>query len=174
MDEETLPVADQTAMDKGDDRLRLWLSKEAMRQGELYLTAQAANLVAMEGRAISILGWTVAGTFVLGAAALDGRFRAAAGLAALFLFLATLSTVSALWPRLWGIVGYDPAVVLDVTFTSELEMQEHLAKDISHTIRLNEERLEQFASLLAASWIFVVLAPLSAFITTFLAASSGF
>ncbi len=83
-----------------DDNLPLWLRREAVRHGKVLLGAQHNNLVAMEARASSILSWNVPTIIALGAVALHGPLAIAAVVAAVFLFVAAIACVVALWPRL--------------------------------------------------------------------------
>jgi hypothetical protein len=128
--------------------LRYWLAKEAIRQAELHLAAQATSLTAMESRATSILSWSVAGVFVLGSASLTGQYRAAALVAALFLFISAVLCVVGLWPRNWGIPGYPPGEIIDSDARSELEFLEFIVGGYAKTIIRNEKRLSVFGNIL--------------------------
>jgi hypothetical protein len=146
-----------------EDALPLWKATQAVRHAELRLAAQASNLTAMEGRATSILGWSVAGTTVLGAASLQGEYRAAAAVAAAMLFLSAILMVVAVWPRRWGLAGELPIFFTSTSLESELAIQEQILEDYRVTIDENERRLATFGQFLAISWMFFVAAPVTAF-----------
>lgn len=151
------------------DGLRLWRATQAVRHAELHLSAQASNLAAMESRATSILGWSVAGTFVLGAGAVSETYRAAASIGAACLFLAGFVIVIGIfWPYKWGVSGYQPKYLLDEKFQTELEYLEYFAGGYQATIIENEKRLIGFSKYLKASWFLFLASPLAAFVALFI------
>ena len=160
--------ADEIEVGATGGSLRICLAREAMRNAEARLTAQAASLTATETRATSILGWVVAGVFLLGAGAvsdphtLAGHFRAAAASAAIMLLASGLLCVTGLWPRDWTVVGYQPGEITDTGLTTELELLEHLYEGYSEGIIQNDARLISFGNTLATAWVFFLAAPVVA------------
>lgn len=141
-----------------DKQLRLWAAKEAVRQGELRLAAQAANLQAAEGRATSLFGWTNAG--VLAGAALfsshevNHQALVIASLAAPA-FLTIGFCLVALWPTTWCETGTDiPWLLAQVAEDdSELRNLEAMAKAYGTALDENSRRLLRFSKLLRGAFI---------------------
>lgn len=157
------PAPEDIEVGETGSSLRYWLAKEAVRQAELHLAAQAASITAMESRATSILGWSVAGVFVLGSGALSGQFRAPAAVAAALLFISAVLCVTGLWPRMWGVSGH--AAPLDIMHSSadtELNFLEQLAEKYHVTIEHNNKRLDKFKTFLSISWVSFVISPIIA------------
>jgi len=118
-----------------DGDLRYWRAKEAVRQGELRLAAQAAIRTALEARATAITGW--AAVSLLAATGAGFTAQEAAGFAGvtcagLLLFGAAIVGRHAVRPRDWAIVGYDPEVITSDQLGSELEVLESVAGGLTH------------------------------------------
>lgn len=153
------------------DTLRFWAAKEAIRHGELHLTAQASSLSAMEGRATSILGWAITGVFALGAVSTNGQYRAAAGFAAGLLFVSAICCVVGLWPRAWAVAGMLPKQVRESNLSTELEILESVGKGYDIAIEQNDFRLKSFGKCLSASWVLFALSPIVAALTAYIVIS---
>ena len=86
--------------------LRFWRAKEAVRQGEARLDAQAAIRTAMEARATAITGWAATSLIVAagaGFATTDWPARGGAALTAIMLFAAAVIGIHPARPREWSI-----------------------------------------------------------------------
>jgi hypothetical protein len=68
MSDQQTPSLIEVGANIQDGDLRLWRAKEAVRQGELRLAAQAAIRTALEARATAITGWAAASFLALAAA----------------------------------------------------------------------------------------------------------
>lgn len=160
---------DEIEVGESGGTLRYWAAKEAIRHGELHLTSQAASLSAMESRATSILGWAITGVFALGALSTTGLYRAAAGFAAVLLFVSAVSCVVGLFPRNWAVAGMLPAQVRNSGQKTELEVLEHLGKGYDEAIQRNNIRLGSFGYYLRFSWICFAASPIVAAVTAYIA-----
>jgi hypothetical protein len=115
-------VADTSVKDGGG--LRLWRAREALRQAEQRLQAQAAALATLEGRAQALVGWTataitaLGGAFFLTSAPVELRAAAAGG--AVAMAAALFFAVSALAPGRWAVVGHDPDQIRGLPHSAEL------------------------------------------------------
>ncbi|HTZ72078.1 MAG TPA: hypothetical protein VMB71_15590, partial [Acetobacteraceae bacterium] len=140
--------------------LPFWRAKEALRQAELRLGAQAQATQALEGRATSMLGWNVTGGLALGAAIVGGSHPWAALTAALSLVGAGLLCVWALVRRDWhGVAGYDPRVLLEDRSGSEYEVVVGLAEGYQETIDANHLAFHRFKAKLTLAICLMVAAP---------------
>jgi hypothetical protein len=147
------------------DALRYWLAKEALRQGELGLTAQISALDAMMSRASSMFGWSVTVTLALvGASSFHTNFQISAFAALASAFLAAVCCVCALWPRNWALNGYDPDFVVNQTLKTELEVLESLAAGLAEGKRLNAVASRKVAIFLRVGWTLFCLAPAAGFL----------
>ena len=142
--------------------LRFWRAKEALRQAELRLTAQAAALATFEARATSLVGWAVAGSTALVTAfvatTLAPELRFAAALAVALLFFAAWWGADVLRPSRWWTFG-DPKAVLASTYSTELEELEAIAGGLANAISANEARLSSAGRLLKYGFILAAAAP---------------
>jgi hypothetical protein len=152
----------RTAIEVGatDDELRLWLAKEAVRHGELRLTAQQNNLAAMESRATSMFGWSIPTILALGTAALRSRYSGPALSAATCMVGTAVMCAVALWPQPWGHAGHRPPMLLNEQLQSELEVIESIALGYDQTADSNEARLTRFGEWLRVAWLLFLLSPL--------------
>ena len=140
--------------------LPFWRAKEALRQAELRLGAQAQATQALEGRATSMLGWNVTGGLALGAAVVGGSHPWAALAASLSLVAAASLCVWALVTREWhGVAGYDPRVLLEDQSGSEYEVAVGLAEGYQETIDANHAAFHRFKALLTVAICLMVAAP---------------
>ena len=149
------------------DTLRLWQAREAMRQAELRLTAQAGSLQAFEARATAMLGWvTVAISTLAGAAlvSLDaGRpWRAAALCIALVpALVAAFNASRALWPKQWNVAGYAPEIVMDAC-VSELQQTEYLVSGYAIGISNDDAFLDRAGRWIRVTWLALLATPMIA------------
>lgn len=154
--------------------LRYWLAKEAVRQGEVRLSAQAQNIAAMESRATSILAWSTATMVALGAAASQGHLRPIAMLAGALLLAASIACIGALWPAAWHPPGHDFAALAKMRTQApdktELEVLELIAVSYEDGIAANDRRAGRFAWWLRAAWILFLAAPIAGAIRALLSA----
>lgn len=159
MSDQQAPSLIEVGANIQDGDLRLWRAKEAVRQGELRLTAQAAIRTALEARATAITGWAAASLLALAAAtaAVTGvALRAGGVTAGLVLFSAAGMCIHAARPRDWAQTGYDPTVIIDDTLGTELEVLESMAGGISPGIQRNNTRLEEMGKFLRwAGWMLI-------------------
>jgi hypothetical protein len=144
-----------------DADLRLWLAKEAVRNGELLLASQLSNLTAMETRATALFGWSVPTILALGAAALNTRYTGPAIAAASLLGGAAVACAHGLWPQKWRHAGYHPGEILNEKLTSELEVLESIAGGYAKGADLNNARLDQLADCLRFAWVFFIVSPVA-------------
>ena len=155
---------DSSAIEVGastaEGNLRYWRAKEAVRQGELRLSAQAAVRAALEARATAITGWAAAGLLALsatGAAASDWAARIGVGVAFVILFSAAAACIHVARPRQdWSTTGYDPRLIADDKLGSELEFLEYIAYGLSPGIQTNNLHLIRTgAALRWAGWMLI-------------------
>ncbi len=162
MSDQQVPSQIEVGANIQDGDLRLWQAKEAVRQGELRLAAQAAIRTALEARATAITGWAAASLLALAAAtaATTGVApRVGAAAAGTFLFGAAGMCIHAARPRNWAQAGYDPTVIMGDTLGTELEVLESVAEGISPGIQRNNTRLEGMGTLLRWSGWMLIAAP---------------
>jgi hypothetical protein len=150
-----------------DNDYRLWAAKEAQRQAELALASQAANLLAAETRATSLVGWTVAGALA-GMAVLTGHPNAHEHvvLAAIGapVIVAIGACVAALWPKLWHRPGTDLAWLLETQTPDDCELRTLEAMAAGHiaAVEKNDRRLKAFSNKMKIAWIAFLAIPLVA------------
>ena len=154
------PVPTDVGAAVSDGKLRLWKAKEAVRQGELRLAAQATARTALEARATALTGWAAAGLLALvgGAAATTDRLAwAAAAIAGTPLFASAAVGVYAGSPRVWSLAGYNPQQIAQDALPTELEVLESSAKGILPKIDRNEFNLTDISrQLLLAGWLLIL------------------
>ena len=97
-----VPVPQEIEVGAVEGDLRYWRAKEAVRQGEARLAAQAAIRTALEARATALTGWAAVSLLATTGAALAakdiGGFAGAAGASAV-LFGAAVLGIHAVRPR---------------------------------------------------------------------------
>lgn len=160
---ERQPGEIQVGAADSDGTLRLWKAKEAVRQGELRLGAQAAIRTALEARATALTGWAAAALLAISAAGAttpEWQPRAAATVAGSLLFLAAAISIHAARPRDWGVAGYAPQAIVDAELPSELETLEAIADGISPAILSNNDRLEAMAATMRWAGTLLLAAPI--------------
>jgi hypothetical protein len=142
-----------------DGDLRYWRAKEAVRQGEARLTAQAAIRTALEGRATALTGWAAISLLAAtgaGFTAKDMAGSAGAGAEGVVLLIAAIVGIHAVRPRDWAMVGYDPQVITSDRLDSELELLESIAAGLSPGIQTNNRRLNGMGRMLRwAGWMLI-------------------
>jgi hypothetical protein len=142
-----------------DGDLRYWRAKEAVRQGEARLTAQAAIRTALEARATALTGWAAVSLLAAtgaGFTAKDAAGSAGAGAAGVALLIAAIVGIHAVRPRDWAMVGYDPEVITSDRLGSELELLESIAAGLSPGIQVNNRRLDGMGRMLRwAGWMLI-------------------
>jgi len=157
------PVRIEVGASDAEGYLRYWKAKEAVRQGEARLTAQAAIRTAMETRATAITGWAAASLLVVigaGFAAPGWPSRGAAALTASASLVSARLCIYAARPRDWGIKGYDPQVILGDPLATELEVLESIAEGMSPSIQTNNKRLNVMGKLLRWAGWSLIAAPI--------------
>jgi hypothetical protein len=154
-----IPAASDIEVGATEGDLRYWRAKEAVRQGEARLTAQAAIRTALEARASALTGWAAVSLLAAtgaGFAAKDIAGFAGASGAALTLFVAAIVGIHAVRPRDWAMVGYDPEVITSDRLGSELEVLESIAAGLSPGIQANNRRLDAMGRMLRwAGWMLI-------------------
>jgi hypothetical protein len=159
MSGQSTPGKIEVSASDAEGDLRYWKAREAVRQGEARLTAQAAIRTAMEARATAITGWAAASLLVVtaaGFAAPSWPSRGGAALTAFVLLAAAGLCIYAVRPRDWGITGYDPQIIMGDPLGTELEVVESIADGISPSIQANNRRLNSMGKLLRwAGWLLI-------------------
>jgi hypothetical protein len=123
-DENPLAVPEIEVGAAGSD-LRYWKAKEAVRQGEARLAAQASVRATLEARAAALTGWAAVSLLAATGAAFTAKDTAGltgAAATAFILFGAATLGIHAARPRNWSMVGYDPLVITSDPLASELEV----------------------------------------------------
>lgn len=147
-----------------DGDLRYWLAKEAVRQGEGRLNAQAAIRTALEARATALTGWAAVSLIAATGAVFTVQKSAAqlgAALAGIVLFIAAAIGIHAVRPRAWSMVGYDPLLITSDDLASELEVLESVAAGLSEGIQANNLRLNAMGRMLRAAGWLLIIAPVA-------------
>jgi hypothetical protein len=144
-----------------DGDLRYWLAKEAIRQAELVLASQADSRRSFEARVTAILGWIVATSALISAAALTaGSHRMAAASALAPLLIAAAVAIALIWPGWWGHAGHDPKIVVGLTFKTVLECLESMAGGYQNSIDANSDWLLRASVLMRCIYILAAVSPL--------------
>lgn len=143
--------------------IRLVQAKEALRQAELRLAAQATALAAIEARAGALIAWSMAGVVAGGAGLFlptvpPAAAFASAGLAA-SLVAAAVAGVLALLPGDWGVAGHKPKDVMGEWVTDEEDLFDWLAEGYNDTIAANAARLERASRALRWALRFLIVSP---------------
>ncbi|WP_137178788.1 hypothetical protein [Roseomonas sp. AR75] len=151
--------------DADDSTMQLVRAKEALRQVEQRLAAQATTLATLETRATSLVGWALAGLVAGGAALVTPAVPtvlayAAAGLIAALLASAVTAAL-AIAPRDWGVQGHLPRDVIGDFDESEAKFLEWLAEGLGKAAEDNRQRITDAARRLQISLLwFIAAAPL--------------
>jgi hypothetical protein len=167
-------AGDEIEVGARGDELRLWKAKEALRHAELRLGSQAATLQAFEARATSILGWLVAIlTTIAGAAVVilsGGHTVRAAALCVAFVpaTIAIFAAAGVVWPKLWCVPGYDPAVVMSEC-DNELQQIEFFVHGYGIGIRENAHVLAESGERVQRAWRGLILMPPTGFAASLIA-----
>jgi hypothetical protein len=149
----------QVGLAGGD--LPYWRAKEAVRHAEVRLAGQVQANQALESRATSMPGWSVAGLLALGAGVVSGsHFLAASVSAACLGFTALLCVYSIVRREFRYVPGYDPKILLEDNSESEYEALVGLAKGYQSSVERNAEAFVHLKTLLAVAIISMALAPL--------------
>lgn len=149
-----------------DGDLRLWLSTELMRQGEMRLVGQMGNLQAAEARATSLLGWSIAGLSALAVLAADKLHWAIAILPAVLLFGCAIACLMALWPKKWHTAGYTADDIAAWKLDSELAIRESIASGYLTSAEENHHKMKRFSVSIRFAWICLALTPPLGFLGT--------
>jgi hypothetical protein len=161
--DEAPPAVPEIEVGAAGSDLRYWKAKEAVRQGEARLAAQAAVRAALEARATALTGWAAVSLLAAtgaGFAAKDAAGLMGAAVTGLFLFWAAALGIHAARPLNWAMVGYDPTLITSDPLGSELEVLESIAVGLSAGFQGNNLRLNQTGKLLRwAGWL-LTAAPL--------------
>jgi hypothetical protein len=141
--------------------LPLWRAKEAVRHAEVRLAVQVQANQALEGRAASMLGWSVTGLLALAAGLIGGTHVLAASSAAACLGITSLLCVYCILRREFrGVPGYEPAILLQDASQSEYEALVSLAKGYQQSIDLNTAAFNTQKHRLAIALVVMAAAPL--------------
>ncbi len=158
----------------GADDLDYWKAKEAIRQAELRLGAQAGSLRAAETRATSLIGWasvlasaavafatggwnTLLGTAPAASVSpvtqdLTGRVGAAWLLVAGALGCICCALWS-IWPQRFYLPGQHPQTILGLDGPNELALLRRLARGYGMAMDDNTQRLARAAWWLRAAYV---------------------
>ncbi len=153
-----------------DGTFRLCFARETARQGELALAGQASNLQAAEGRAASLLGWSIAALSALAVLAVDKPHRWLAIAPGCCMFACALACIWALWPKVWHTAGYSPEDLGEWQVSTELELLEGLASGYRNAAAENRQTMGEFGWRMRAAWLAFVLAPTSGILVLLLKA----
>ncbi len=148
-----------------DGEMDLWRAKEALRQAELRLTAQAQMRASLEARGTAMASWSTVSLLAVvaaGAAAPSWPLRAGAIVAGCMLFAAACAFLHGIRPQPdWGVPGYPPRLVTEVTLPSELEALQSLAWGHQPGILGNTSRLAETSAALRRGGTLLVTAPMA-------------
>lgn len=145
--------------------LQLWLAQEALRNAELRLAAQAATLQSLEGRAASLMQWSVSAILgLLALAATRGDLIVPAVLGALAMAAAWACAACAVWPASWCVVGHEPEEILGTGLGSQLEELKAGACGYAGGIAENSRRLDAAGSWLRRASVCFAAAPVLGFL----------
>jgi hypothetical protein len=164
MNEATAEIVEWGA---SDGEYRLWVAKEAQRQGEMIFASQTADLSAAETRATSLIGWTVAGALA-GAAVLAGHQNAhenaVIAVTGAPVIVAIAACAAALWPKPWARAGTDLAWMTTKQGPDDCELNtlEAMAAGYLKAAKENDLRLEAFAAKMKIAWIAFLATPIAA------------
>ena len=154
-----------------------WLGKEMLRQVELRLANQAANLAAMEARAVGLVNVCVAGTLALGAVVFAPQaspdMAAGAAVAAVSLMIAGGVLLVALWPRRWGVSGIRAHEVADWHSRPQDHALRAFAVARDGTIERNKVRLDAMGTALRVASAMVWMAPIAGLAGVFASRQPG-
>lgn len=144
------------------DGLDYWRAKEAMRQGEARLAFQATALMALEARATSLVGWSVAGATAMVSALLIASLPQATAWAAaaalVSLTLAAMAGASVLRPGDWTPFG-NPQALLNSTHKNELTDLQAMAGGLELARSSNADRLKRRGRALALGLLLLAATP---------------
>ncbi len=150
--------------------LPIVVRREAVRQGQLLISAQAGAAQAFETRATALLGWCSAGsigiTLTLAArAGSDFAYRPLLA-AVIFMLIASAACVAALWPQEWEFGAYPKDKLEERDYKTEFELHDGIAAALLRDARKNQARLRRFANCLRAAWLALMAAPIFAALAT--------
>lgn len=157
IEEERPPIEVGAARSNGT--IRYWWAREAVRQGEARMAAQAAGMDALMGRAGSLVGWCVVAAIGLLTISARGAPSAAAVSSAVLALAAAGCCVAALWPRAWNAPGGSVAWALSEPLDTELEALESLAAGYEKELAENNHAMRRAGILLRAAMMLFVTAP---------------
>ncbi len=153
---------------EGGGGLRLWRVREALRQSELRLAAQAAALTTIESRAQGLAGWLISVLTVLIGAflvpSLPPAMRVAAGSAALTAGGALAFVALTLRPNDWTVAGHNPSVLMESTNSAELYDLEAMSLPYAKGIAANSGRLATASAHLRHALLVALCAPITALV----------
>ena len=130
------------------DELARWVAVEAVRNAEVRLAAQAASLLALEARAMAIIGWAsvvvAAGIAAYLTPALAPHMRYGAIVLATGFMAAILMAMRVLAPRTgWGVPGIEPEAVLRAPGPSVAHAAAWIAGGYEGLVATNSARLNE-------------------------------
>jgi hypothetical protein len=142
----------------------LWKATQAVRLGELRLSAQASALAGAQTRGTTILGWVVASIALAASLAFNSRFHLAGYLLLVGESTAGLVAAIAVFPIKWAETGAQPQRILEMEYDTELECQQSLALYYHAAIKRNAYRLSVISKLVSASWLILLSTPIIAWL----------
>ena len=160
-------AVDEIEAGETGNTLRLWQAREALRQAELRLTAQAGSLQAFEARTTAMLGWIAVAISTLAGAAIvsldAGRSWRAGALCVAFIpaLVAAINASRVLWPKQWNVAGYAPETVMD-SCVSELQQIEYLVSGYAIGIDNNDAFLDRAGGRIRHTWWALLATPMIA------------
>jgi hypothetical protein len=160
-----------------DGSLRYWLAKEAVGKGELLLGSQNTSLGRLLSNASSMMGWSVtislaltaaiasallpAGNPATAMASLAGQLLWPAAMAEALMLIAAICCFRVLWPGRWHVAGYDPNLVLNTSYNTELELFEAMASGYAQAADRNAGGLTHLEKWLRAAWLCFIGSPIT-------------
>ena len=161
MEPEQTSVPEETELGATGADLPLWRAREAIRNAELRLGVQASAAQALEGRATSMLGWSVAGVLAVGAAVVNGtHFWPASIAGACLAGAAALCLLGIVGRDFSGAAGYEPATLLSDRSASEYEALVSLAEGYQEAVLHNQASFVRVKARLSAAMILMAAGPL--------------
>ncbi|ANA13101.1 hypothetical protein [Acetobacter oryzifermentans] len=144
--------------------MELWKANQAVRLGELRLTAQATALASAQTRLTSMIGWVVASIAIAGGIAFKSEFKVAGCILLGGVLLTGVIAIYAILPLKWAEVGAQPQIILEMSNQTELECQQSIALYYQNAITRNANRLGLIKQLATVAWIILLVTPPCAWI----------
>ncbi|HVC54993.1 MAG TPA: hypothetical protein VND95_03505 [Stellaceae bacterium] len=163
--------------------MRYWLAKEAVAKGEMLLGSQNSSLGRLSANATSIMGWSVTISLALTAAIASALLPPAnapahtasllshllwpAAAAESLMLIASICCFVVLWPGKWSVAAFEPDLVLNTPYETELEVLEAMASGYAEGVARNASGLNRLEKLLRVAWLCFMASPVVGLIAYF-------